>query len=110
MPPPYPDLSNIVNYEISIIDWCTTPDELSFTNAFLMMGESEFHQLNESSKLELCREPRNRTQDEWGGIAGYRNLGEEFGTHILVFYVYATTNSTLSGTLQISIEIRQRSG
>ena len=110
MPPPYPDLSNIVNYGISIIDWGSCPDELSYTNAFLMMGQNEFDQLNESSKLELCREPRNETKGEWGGVSGYRNLGDEFGIHILVFYVYATTNSTFSGSLQISIDIRQRSG
>ena len=54
---------------MSIIDINPVGITLLDANAFLMMGESEFQQLNESSKLELCREPRNKTKGEWGGVS-----------------------------------------
>ncbi|MHA1636644.1 MAG: hypothetical protein ACTSUO_00180 [Candidatus Thorarchaeota archaeon] len=86
-------------------DWGSCPDELSYTHAFLMMDQSEFNQLNESSKLELCYEPKNITRGDIGGFSAGSDVGEQFGTHSVVFYVYATTNSTVGGALQVSIEI-----
>ena len=106
--PLYPGFYNNLRYEILVVDWGSCPDELSYTHGLLKMEESEFNQLNESSKLELCRTPRNETKGEWGGVHVSWGGFEEVGTHIMVFHVYATTNSTLTGALQVSIEISQR--
>jgi len=110
IPPPYPGLSNLLQYQMLVLDWGSCPDELSYYLSLLPMTSAGFQLLNESSKIGLCSGPINETRGDWGGTGGYDDLGDEHGVHIVVFHVVASENESLSGTLWVSFEVSQRSG
>jgi len=110
MPAPYPGLSNILEFDMEVLNWGTCPDQLSHREALLSMTSAEFQLLNESSKMGLCSGPYNETRGNWGGIGGWANLRNERGLHIVVYYVVAAENASLSGTLWVSFRVFQRSG
>lgn len=107
--PPYPGLSNVLNYHVRIIDWGSCPDILWFHWGLLAITPGEFDHLNESSKLDQCHD-RNETRGEWGGTSAYVDFGEEFGSYILVFRAVSTDNPAINGSLRMSFYILQRAG
>jgi hypothetical protein len=97
---------NYLRYDCSVVDWGSSPVELSYYCSVLNMSSSEFLLLNETIRESLCYY-RNVTRGNWGGFGSAWNLEQDSGFYTCVLKVFATENTSSSGFIHCSIYIRQ---
>jgi len=98
---------NFLHYDSFVEDWGNAPEEVSVYYSMLNMSSSNFQGLNETDRRSLCNY-HNRTEGDWGGMGGTRDLGYYSGEFTFVLKVVATENETLPGFMHFWIELLQK--
>ncbi len=52
VPPPHPGFSNVLYYDVFVLDWGNCPNRLSYTHQLLNMPSEEFEQLGYTARVD----------------------------------------------------------